>query len=832
MRFSPVKNRLTLGLAAVLLTLSITVYGGGGASGASVPGNPPAEMAVPVPVRNFIIHPVIVLVAALVVFSVIGAAAAIRGIVSAAAENAAAKAGALALVNGDFLPAEKKRHIAEGQPKGPGLRFKISAFTIVLVLLVVVMVSVPLYHIMINTRRETLLHSLRDRSTVLMDGLSASVYACLSTSDMVELSLLPAQSAAIPEARYITITGPSADSGAYGDYVWASNDPDIFEKINEKELRPGISRLNDPLSPRLEQLWRNLNDKARVEAGPLARSITALNREAAALAFRSDHGSLMRLNDIQAALNSLEAQLANALRRISSEAGSEPDFSIDYISSRGNTRFIFFKPVMYPHASGDGFFRGLIRMEVSVNSIIREIGLRERLLMRTILAVAFAAIAIGTIGALILSALIIKPIRQLVQHVEIIRDTEDKTSLAGVDIKIASHDEIAMLGDTINDMTHALVRAAAAASDLSIGREIQKKFLPLELDRNGNKLSTGFKDTKNAQFFGYYEGAKGISGDYFDYQDLDGRYYAIIKCDVAGKGIPAALIMIQVATMFLNYCKNWRPSAKGMHIEEVVYQINGFIETLGFQGRFAAFSLCLFDSETGAIHFCNAGDNVVHIFDSSEGRFKTVTLPASPAAGVLPNSLVETKGGYRVQSLFLDHGDMLILYTDGIEEAKRKFRDAAFNEILCPGGTDGEVSHENHVAGQNGEEMGTERVRDIINAVMNRELYTLYKWHNPEGNRNLQFDFSDCRGSIEEIIMALISAEKMFRCYRVSGAGEESRVLVDKKIDTFLKAHFLQYRVYCSRSRESPGNDAHLYYTCVQEDELYDDLSILGIKRK
>ena len=54
------------------------------------------------------------------------------------------------------------------------------------------------------------------------------------------------------------------------------------------------------------------------------------------------------------------------------------------------------------------------------------------------------------------------------------------------------------------------------------------------------------------EIFGYYEGAKGVSGDYFDFKRLDDTHYAMIKCDVSGKGVAAALIMVEVATLFIN----------------------------------------------------------------------------------------------------------------------------------------------------------------------------------------------------------------------------------------------------------------------------------------
>ena len=285
--------------------------------------------------------------------------------------------------------------------------------------------------------------------------------------------------------------------------------------------------------------------------------------------------------------------------------------------------------------------------------------------------------------------------------------------------------------------------------------------------------------------------------------------------------------------MFMNYFKAWKPTAKGMHIEDLVYQINDFIEAMGFKGRFAAFTLALFDSQTGLIRFCNAGDNIIHWYDASEGRMKAIILPETPATGVLPNTMVESKGGYSVQTITIDHGDILFLYTDGIEEAKRKFRDGGFREIPCAeGGAPHDTPHANHMVGQGDEEMGPDRVEGIINAVMNRRIYSLYKYHNPEGDKELRFDFSSCKGLVEEAIMAMVSVEKMFRLYKDPAATGDARVLVDKKVDEFLKAHFAQYRNYCSETREYSENATYMYYTHVMEDPQYDDLTILGIKRK
>ncbi|MDR3123624.1 MAG: SpoIIE family protein phosphatase [Treponema sp.] len=790
------------------------------------------------PERRHRFNVTVAIMTGIVLLCGLGAAASLWGIASVVADNAAIQREVAALITGDSMPLEKKKRLIVIKRRRIGLRLKLASYTIALMLLVVVMVSVPLYRLMTRTQEETLLQSLRDRSAVLMEGIASSARAYFPSRNVLEMGFLPAQMAAIPEAQYVSITGYGSANTTFADHLWATNDPDILSKIDTADFEPGVSRLQDELSPLIEKLAADLNERARAEVGVLNASIASLTREGLALGLHDDPESIRQFQDIQETTRGLEIRLTDRLTGIAREIRSEPSFPAQRVDVSAGTSFLFYKPVMFRQGSEDLYFRGLIRLEVSIDSIIEQISERQRSLLRVLMIVALTAIVIGIAGALTLSALIIRPIKRLASHVERIRDTEDKAKLEGVEITLKTRDELAVLGNTINDMTHGLVMAAKASEDLTIGKEVQKKFIPLETDREGNKLSSGFKDTKNAHFFGYYEGAKGVSGDYFDYQDLDGRYFAVIKCDVAGKGIPAALIMIQVATMFLNYFKAWRPTEKGMHIEEAVYQINDFIETLGFKGRFAAFTLALFDSETGVVRFCNAGDNIVHLYDASEKKMKTLTLRQTPATGALPNSLVESRGGYQTQTVTIDRGDMLLLYTDGIEEAKRKFRDSRFHEILCPGGMeDGESAppgtpHANHAVGQGDEELGADRVEAIVNAVMNQQVYTLYKHHNPEGEIELQFDFRSCSGTVEEAIMAMVSVEKMFRLYRDPAAGADSRVLVDKKIDHFLREHFRQYRSYCSQSREAPGVEGYRYYTHVKEDEQYDDLTILGIRRK
>ncbi|GMO45368.1 MAG: SpoIIE family protein phosphatase [Termitinemataceae bacterium] len=769
----------------------------------------------------------------LMIFCVVMAVLSIRGIGGVFAETKAAEIEILALLNGELMPTERKRLKKVIRRRGIGLRIKIASFAIVLVSFVVAMVSVPLYRQMSRTQKETLMRGLWDRSVVLIEGITASARVYMPSNSVLELGYLPRQSSSVPEASYITITGYGSGTTASSDYVWASNDADILKKINTSVLQAGTSRLSDSLSATLQEAQVAWNKTAMDAIGAMAQSISEYNREGATLILQDDEASRNKLADIQTTVRALEARISSILDELSGDVQSYPPFDINDYEKKRNTSYILYKPILFMQAANDTYVRGTVRLEISTEPIIKAMAEGRQQIFTIIMYIALAALAIGGIGAMGLATVIILPIDRLVRHVEKIRDTEDKATLDGEDIIVKSKDEIALLANTINEMTHGLVKAAMASQDLSIGKEIQKKFIPLEVDTTGNKLSHGFTDTKNVQFFGYYEGAKGVSGDYFNYQNIDGRYFAIIKCDVAGKGIPAALIMIQVATMFINYFKDWKAPKKGTQIEKLVYQINEFIEALAFKGRFAAFSLCLFDSETGKVSFCNAGDNLVHWFDRSEGIIKSLTLPETPATGVLPNMLIEMRGGYKTQTITIDHGDILLLYTDGIEEAKRLFRDNAYNNIVCSeGDAPNDTPHDTHVVGQDGEELGAPRVEAIINSVMNKKKYSLGKYHSPVGENEYHFDFANCDGTVEELIMAMVSVEKVFRMYKPSGAGDESKVLVDAKIDSFLQKHFVEYKTLMPNSVPSAANPAYLNYLGVKEDDQYDDLTILGVCRK
>ncbi len=766
-------------------------------------------------------------------FTLIGTVVSIRGITSAAKDAVQVRYEIQALLTGDRMPSEKKEQGAKLKQKGISLRYKLIGFTASLVLMIILLVSLPLGYYMINTQEETLASGLESQINVLLDSLSSGARAYLPQQNILELGYLPSQSEAMDEALYATITGgPSSGDNVNLDFIWATNRPNIEEYINTETLVYGQSRDTDEISQVLSPQLTELNTLAAEQVGVLSSEIEQLTREALTLVLNTDAASVRRREEIQTVITQMDNQVSLALNDLAKQGvGSYPAFDNTNLSS-DVTEYIFYKPVLYRQGTEQNFVRGTVQVAVTTESLLDSIGVATRSVLYITLIIALIAISIGVFGSLILASIIINPIRKLASHVQLIRDTEDKEELEGKEIEVKSRDEIGLLGEIVNDMTSGLIKAASAAKDLTVGKELQKMFIPLETDSEGKKLTTGKKTSKNLEFFGYYEGAKGVSGDYFDVVDLDGRHYAVIKCDVAGKGVPASLIMVEVATLFLDYFKDWTLKTHGYNMSAFVSRVNDMIESRGFKGRFAAFSLCIIDSETGDTHFCNAGDNMLHFYDAQKRKKITELIPETPATGVFPSFMVEMQGGYKMVKRKLKQGDVLFMYTDGIEEAKRMFRDADYNEILCEeGGQPVDTPHAYHSVGQDGEEMSADRVNDIIETIFARGVYKLEKFHSPVENELFEFDFSSCTGTVEDCLMGLVSIEKIFRMYRPKNPTEYDRVLVDRKVDEYLQKHFKQYAQYCSNKADHAEHAEYLWYTYMTEDPQYDDLTLLGLQK-
>lgn len=743
--------------------------------------------------------------------------------------------------------------IGRMKAKGIGirsLRIKFMFFVVLLVVAIVVLVAVVLGRNVLDRQERILVSGLQERIELLVEGLVSGARPALQNPQLNidQLQTLADQGEAMAEALYVTVTGINAQ-GTLGT-IYGTSDPAVIDaqpaegdeaerrKIDTDTYIVGLSLLDDEITTTVGNLAADLNAQAMTDLGQIPAELERLSQEAQALILQgADEAEIAAIDEVRTQL------LARARVRLAEIAGpiqSVPAFNFDELN-RDRTSYLFYKPVLdiVPGAGAafSDYYRGTIRVSISTQLILDEIDSTRRDIIITTIFIAAAAVAAGIIGAYILATIVVIPINRLVDLVRFISDTEDKEELHGHELIMKSGDELNILANSINQMMESLAKAAATDKDLRFGKETQKAFIPLEPISDDTKRVSGEMEESEIYFFGYYEGAKGVSGDYFTYRKLTDRYYAVVKCDVAGKGIPAALIMVQVATIFQDYFREWTVKRPGLSVSNLLLRMNDIIVEQKFKGRFAALTAGIVDVRTGTFYTANAGDTTMHVFRRAVGTVEELKLPGGPAAGVMSredNPMIS----YPQHTVQIENGDLLLLFTDGLEEAQRTIRNPDFSPLVA---TEEMVENapgsEGVVVGQAFQEFSNDRIHDIVAAVKRRERYRLERFRNPLEEELLEFDFSTCKNTTRDAVLAVVAAERLFRMYPHPDAGPDDRVRIDRLTNSFLREHFVQFDRYFTNlvdeeRDETQPEPEYVTYSHIREDEQFDDITMLAVERK
>jgi sigma-B regulation protein RsbU (phosphoserine phosphatase) len=161
-------------------------------------------------------------------------------------------------------------------------------------------------------------------------------------------------------------------------------------------------------------------------------------------------------------------------------------------------------------------------------------------------------------------------------------------------------------------------------------------------------------------FAGSNKPCKTVSGDYYDViVRPDGRVYFIIA-DVSGKGVTAALVMSGLATAFNIFTRSDPKPA------DLVHEINITLAPKTAPTKFATLVAGVLDPQTGVIDFANAGHvPPLVVTRSGVNRLGSTDL----VVGLFPQAQ------YRNQTVQLESGDSLVLFTDGVTEAENSAED-------------------------------------------------------------------------------------------------------------------------------------------------------------
>ncbi len=222
-----------------------------------------------------------------------------------------------------------------------------------------------------------------------------------------------------------------------------------------------------------------------------------------------------------------------------------------------------------------------------------------------------------------------------------------------VTVDVRSNEEFSSLSDDINSTVDTLKRyiadaAARIDAELEFARAIQHSSLP--------SVFPPYPGRKGFELFASMRTAKEVGGDFYDFYLIDDKTLAFLIADVSGKGIPAAMFMMQSKTL-LKSC-----AESGMSVEEVFTQANEKLCEGNDAGMFVTAWMGILDIDTGLVTFANAGHNPPLIRRSDGSCEYLKTRPGFVLAGM--ESI-----RYRKNELQLMPGDMLYLYTDGVTEA-------------------------------------------------------------------------------------------------------------------------------------------------------------------
>ena len=736
--------------------------------------------------------------------------------------------------------------INENRKRKGTLKASLSGFTISLVAFIIALISIILGTQMIKAQNRTLAKGLHDRVDVLLSSLVTGTRSYLPSGDVLELSQLPRQMNSLSEAQFVTITGlPDMERNAKNSksllHIWASNDENIKNKVDVLNARktsfdPGVSELVKNIENETEVLEqiKLVNEDAGLQCGEIVTQLALLSSESA-------KATPDRRQEINESMQHLNIQLNNKLNEISQKAASAiPEYN-DKELDREITEYLFYRPVLFRSGQSHDFVRGLVFIKVNTSSLIEEVDASTKLIIVSVLIIALFTIAVGIVAAIIFAMKIVKPISRLEKVVKNISEENNKELLLRNEIKNLPNNEIGRLGESVNRMQFDLGVNARELNLQLNASEIQQGLVPLEPLAGNVKQNISKISDSNVNEFAYYKGAAGVSGDYFDFKKLDDRFYVFVKCDASGHAAPAGILVTIIATLYKKWFETWSFAKNGTKLEEFVYKANDFLESLNIKGKFVAMIICLYDSKTGSVYMCHAGDKIYRIYDAETGTLNKKELSETPAVGPFPSFMVEMKGGFKVEKAVLKRKDILLIYTDGIEENGRAKRKSDFSAIMKPkldsSGKQISDDYGNLEWEVDKEEFGEERVHDIVQAVFNREKYVLTKELNPIVAEKLVFNFTNCEGTIEECVSALASIEKVFRLYKPHSASAKDWVEVDVAIDRFLKDHFNLYGEYAQQPVNEKGeiikpkNPNYVYYAYCKEDVQEDDLTMIAVQR-
>lgn len=211
----------------------------------------------------------------------------------------------------------------------------------------------------------------------------------------------------------------------------------------------------------------------------------------------------------------------------------------------------------------------------------------------------------------------------------------------------------------VQNLTAVTAERERIGTELSFARKIQHDALP--------HTYPAFPGRTEFDIYASMTPAKEVGGDFYNFDLIDEDHLAMWIGDVSDKGVPAALFMMAINIVIEN-----RVIMGGSPAEIMAY-VNNNVCAHSKTDMFVTIWLGILEISTGRIICCNAGHEDPAVYKKG-GAFEIVKKKHNTAVGAMPDL------PYNDEEIFLEKGDKLFIYTDGVPEATN-----SFNELFTVG---------------------------------------------------------------------------------------------------------------------------------------------------
>ena len=278
----------------------------------------------------------------------------------------------------------------------------------------------------------------------------------------------------------------------------------------------------------------------------------------------------------------------------------------------------------------------------------------EAMVSRDVSISVFTVLQIVIFGALfvliyiLVRKLVVKNIHKVNNSLSAI--TEGKLDTV---VDVRSHVEFDSLSNDINATVDTLKRYIKEAeeridAELAFAKAIQHAALP--------SVFPPYPGRKEFDIYATMCTAKEVGGDFYDFYFLDDDNLAFVMADVSGKGIPAAMFMMQSKTIIKSCAES------GMSVEQVLTVANEKLCEGNDASMFVTAWMGILNVKTGKVLYANAG-HCLPLVKRADGTYEYLKT----RTGLVLAGMEGIR--YRKYEVDLEPGDAIYLYTDGVTEA-------------------------------------------------------------------------------------------------------------------------------------------------------------------